>query len=283
MYYNVFGEKVSRARWKEMQNAAKNRRELIAAGFDRRQLFKMGLLTSAGYLVAKKGLSARWGSMIPEMQAASPSVTAFVQAMPIMPVKRTVNSLNPAPQVQPNTAGGEARTRPHQALTLFPPQQLYTLTAKAAQVSVHPNLPLQTLWTYDGFSPGPTFVSTYVVPVLVRTFTQLPLASQNGGFGLPSVTRHLHNGHTPSESDGFPCDFFSAPNTSPFFLYDQHYPMQYAGILSTHPGTGDINEAVSTLWYHDHRVAFTAQNTYKGLVGYHLFFNQFDTGDETTG
>jgi hypothetical protein len=38
-----------------------------------------------------------------------------------------------------------------------------------------------------------------------------------------------------------------------------------------------------TSWYHDRRVAFTAQNTYKGLVGYHLFFNQFDTGEETTG
>ncbi len=283
MYYNVFGEKVSRARWKEMLDAAKNRRELIAAGFDRRQLFKMGLLTSAGYLVAKRGLSARWGSLIPEMQAASPSVTPFVQAMPVMTIKSEANNLNPAPTVAPNTAAGEARTRNHQALTLFPPQKLYTLVAQAAQVSVHPNLPLQTLWTYDGISPGPTIVSTYGQPILVRNFNQLPPASQNGGFGLPSVTRHLHNGHTPSESDGFPCDFFSAQNASSLYWYDQHYPMQYAGILSTHPGTGDINEALSTLWYHDHRVAFTAQNTYKGLVGYHLFFNQFDTGDETTG
>ena len=32
MYYNVFGEKVSRRRYKEMCAAAKNRRELIAAG-----------------------------------------------------------------------------------------------------------------------------------------------------------------------------------------------------------------------------------------------------------
>jgi len=154
---------------------------------------------------------------------------------------------------------------------------------RAKQVSVSPSLPAQTLWTYDGFSPGPTFVSYYGKPILVRNFNQLPPASQNGGFGLPSVTRHLHNGHTPSESDGFACDFFSAQNASPLYWYDQHYPMQYAGILSTHPGTGDINEALSTLWYHDHRVAFTAQNTYKGLVGYHLFFNNFDTGDETTG
>ncbi len=154
MYYNVFGEKVSRARWKEMENAAKNRRELIAAGFNRRDLFKMGLLTSAGYLVAKRGLSARWGSLVPEMQAASPPVTPFVQAMPMMPVKSEANNLNPAPTVAPNTAAGEARTRNHQALTLFPPQKFYKLTALAKQVSVSPSLPAQTLWTYDGFSPG---------------------------------------------------------------------------------------------------------------------------------
>jgi len=284
MYFNVFGEKVSRARYREMLNAQKNRREIIAAGLSRRELFKMGLLTSAGYLVAKGGLSARAEALSPVMQAASPSVAAFVQPMPIIPVKQAVQSLNPAPQVQPNTAGGEARTRPHQALTQFPPQQLYSLTQQAAQVSVHPKLPAQTLWTYDGISPGPTIVSHYGVPVLVRNFNQLPLASQNGGFGLPSVSRHLHNAHTPSESDGFPCDFFSAQNVSSLYWYDQHYPMQYAGVLSDHQSTGgDINEALSTLWYHDHRVGFTAQNTYKGLVGYHLFFNQFDSGDETTG
>ncbi len=39
---------------------AKNRRELIAAGLtSRRDLFKMGLLTSGGMLIAKNGLSAR--------------------------------------------------------------------------------------------------------------------------------------------------------------------------------------------------------------------------------
>src|SRR3989442_7261851 len=279
MYRNVIGEKVSRARFKEMLAAMENRRELIAAGLmNRRDLFKMGLLTSAGYLLAKRGLSARWGSLIPEMQAASPTVKPFVQPLPIMPIKQPVSSLNPAPQVQPNTAAGEARTRPHQALTIFPPQKFFTLIQQAAQISVHPQLPLQTLWTFDGVSPGPTFVSRYGVSILVRHFHQLPPASQNGGFGIPSVTTHLHNGHTPSESDGFACDFFEIGHWT-----DHHYPNVLAGILSTHPGTGDINESLSTLWYHDHRVGFTAQNTYKGLVGYHLFFNQFDTGDETTG
>src|ERR1700735_5222722 len=60
MYFNVYGEKVSRKRYREMVNAGKNRRELIAAGLtSRRDLCKMGLLTAGGMLVAKSGLSAR--------------------------------------------------------------------------------------------------------------------------------------------------------------------------------------------------------------------------------
>ena len=74
-----------------------------------------------------------------------------------------------------------------------------------------------------------------------------------------------------------------ATSLSRTFWYDQHYPNVLAGFASTHPPNGDINESMSTLWYHDHRVDFTAQNVYKGLAGFYLLFNQFDTGNETTG
>jgi FtsP/CotA-like multicopper oxidase with cupredoxin domain len=100
----------------------------------------------------------------------------------------------------------------------------------------------------------------------------------NTGFGLPSVTTHLHNGHTPSESDGNPCDFYG-----PGHFCDQYYPNVLAGFNSDHAPQGDINESLSTLWYHDHRVDFTSQNTYKGLIGFYCLFNQFDTGDEESG
>ena len=50
--------KRNRRKEKEKQTAANNRAELIAAGFKRRDLLKMGLLTSAGMLIPKKGLSA---------------------------------------------------------------------------------------------------------------------------------------------------------------------------------------------------------------------------------
>jgi hypothetical protein len=125
MYFNVFGEKVSRARYREMVNAAKNRRELIAAGLtSRRDLMKMGLLTAGGMLVAKSGLSARtigWQEQtnnppssgqntspgtnqncVPGNQTASPPTRAFIEALPIMPLARKVSSLTPAPTEDPN-------------------------------------------------------------------------------------------------------------------------------------------------------------------------------------
>ena len=42
----------------------------------------------------------------------------------------------------------------------------------------------------------------------------------------------------------------------------------------------DPNEALGTLWYHDHRFDFTAQNTYKGLTGMAIFYDDVDSGDE---
>src|SRR5437867_403987 len=183
-------------REKAIWNATKNRRELLAAGLSRRELFKLGLLTSAGYLVVKSGLSARADDM-----PTSPPTRAFIEPLPIPALKQPVLSLTPAPMVAPNTAAGEGRTRLHQALTQFPPQKLYEVHQRAAQVSVSPDLPLQTLWGFDGMVPGPTYVARYGEPMLVRNFNDLPPAELNGGFGLPSVSTHLHNSHTPSESD----------------------------------------------------------------------------------
>jgi FtsP/CotA-like multicopper oxidase with cupredoxin domain len=293
MYFNHRGERVSRARWKEMYQAFQNRQELVKAGLtSRRDLMRLGLLTAGGLLIPKRGLSwgdnnCRYGSTGCG-NCASPPTTPWTMSMPIMPVKQTTTALSgPAPSINPNLtinpATGmpyEGRTRAHQAPPLgfpFPTSTLYEVHQRAAQVQVSPSLPLQTLWTFDGVSPGPTYVARYGTPFIVRNYNDLP--TDNGGFGLNSVTTHLHNGHTPSESDGFPCDYFAAGQ-----YYDQYYPNVLAGFNSTHISTnGDINESLSTLWYHDHRENFTSQNVYKGLLGFYLLFNNYDTGDETTG
>ena len=229
--------KRNRRREKEIKNAAKNRREIIAARLSRRDMIKAGLLTSAGYLIQKNGLSARaqfgggsfgdcdrrwWDGSGGNGTPVSPPTTPFLEPLVIPPIAQSVASLSPAPTVAPNTAAGEARTRNHQALTTLPPVKFYEVHQREQLVSMHPQLPLQRLWTFNGTAPGPTYVARYGEPILVRNFNDLP--ANNGGFGIQSVSTHLHNGHTPSESDGFPCDFFGQGK-----WYDQHYPNVLAG------------------------------------------------------
>ena len=275
---------------KSLAIARKNRLEIVKAQLNRREMLKAGLIGSSGYLVFKNGLS-QWASGMAwarggDSSSTSPPVTPFVEPLPIMPVKQPVATLSgPTPTIAPNTAAGEGRTRPHQAFGAyptkftFPPAKKFEVHQRLANVIMSPNLPAQPIWGFDGLYPGPTYFARYGEDMLVRNFNDLPPPAQNGGFGMPSVTTHLHNAHTPSESDGFPCDFYS-----PGQFYDHHYPNALAGFGSTHKQTnGDINESLGTLWYHDHRVDFTSQNVYKGLTGFYCLFNQFDTGNEQTG
>ena len=283
----------NRRREKEQVDAAKNRREIIKAGLSRREMMQMGLLTTAGLLIPKRGLSARSLNSAGEPLGwlPSPPAAAFAQPLFIPPIAQPVAQsalTGPPPQLAPNRtinpATGlpfEGRTRDHQAFTQFAPQKFYEVHQREALISVHPDFPAQRLWTFNGTVPGQTYVAKYGEPILVRNYNDLP--DDNGGFGKQSVSTHLHNGHTPSESDGFPCDFFEQGQ-----YYDQHYPNVLAGVLSTHIAQGgDIKETMSTLWYHDHRVDFTAQNVYKGLAGFYYLFsrdpNLHDTGNEATG
>ena len=184
----------------------------------------------------------------------SPPTRAFVDPLPISPVKRPVAGLSPAPTIQPNNAGGEGRTRPHQAFApplnkffpVFPPPKLFEVSQRAADVLVSPDLPVQNLWGFDGIVPGPTYHARYGEGMLVRNRNQLP--ADNGGFGIPQVSTHLHNLHTPSESDGFPGDYFPNPENPAIAnatYYDHHYPNVLAGfsVAPTAPN-GDINESL---------------------------------------
>ncbi len=277
--------KRDKTREKESIIAAKNRRELIAAGLNRRDLLKMGLLTSAGMLIPKLGLSARpltSAGYIDNTPQSRPT-TPWVETMPRLTIKQPTTTLTgPPPQAAPNTAAGESRTVTHQAFSQFTPQKLYEVHQKAFLAKASPSFQNQTtLWGYDGIFPGPLFVARYGEPILVRHYNDLPI-NDNHGFGLESTSTHLHNGHTPPESDGYPCYF----NPSGKF-YDHHYPNVLAGFASTHPGAGDIRESMHTLWYHDHRFDYTSQNVYKGLAGmFNLFHPEnsaYDTGNENTG
>lgn len=281
---------------RERYNACRNRREIVEAQLSRREMMRMGLLTSAGLLVAKNGLSVRAQTVATEPaqepeasgltgQCVSPFTAPHVDDFVRMTVKvPETQPLIPTPTIAFNNAAGEGRTRNHQAVTPFPPTKQYRVVQQEAQVMIHRDLDPITIWGFDGTSPGPLYHAFYGEPILVRNVNQLPFPPFSDGFGNREVTTHLHNGHTPSESDGFPCDYFPNPQVPAIanaFFYDHYYPNILAG-FSTPPFAplGDPNESMSTLWYHDHRVDFTAQNVYKGLAGMYSLFNNKDNNNE---
>ena len=127
-------------------------------------------------------------------------------------------------------------------------------------------MPYTRMWGYGGMCPGPTIRAKYGEPILVRFENQLPAG--HFGVGLPSISTHLHNGNTASESDGYPGDYVDS---------GQHRDHHYANA----PAGGDPREIMNTLWYHDHRQDFTAQNVAAGLAGFYLLTDELDSGDET--
>src|SRR3954449_1265600 len=104
---------------------------------------------------------------------------------------------------------------------------------REAPHTFHPDLPANTVWGFDGVFPGPVFHARYGEPVLVRIHNDLPAVHED--FGMPQTSTHLHNGHTASESDGFPEDYYN-----PGLFKDFHYPNTLAG--------GDPAEALGFLW-----------------------------------
>jgi FtsP/CotA-like multicopper oxidase with cupredoxin domain len=286
--------------------AFERRQELVASGLTRRDLVKMGALTAGG---VGGGLVAAGTSRADDPGGSLPPLASFVQPLTVPPVlpERSAADLTPAPTDAPNRATNpatnlpfEGRSEAHQSRDQFPPQAfLQTRIAANPAAVVHPDLPPQTVWGFNlgdadlstdpALSPGPILVMRYGRPMVVRRINALPPPAQNGGFGVPEVSTHLHNFHSAPDSDGGPCD----PVQQRFFsrgqYYDYFYNMQFAGWNSTLPQgnvpgvRGNVQEALGFLWYHDHRVDHTAENTYKGLVGPAIAFNDFDTGDETTG
>lgn len=316
MYYDSDKKKISRARWKAMQNALHNRLELVKAGLTRRDLMKMGLMTGAGILIPKVGLTHAWASCNPGdcKPGCSPQpARIFVDPLPIPPQLPARPLTDPGlqfgapPQICPNNAINPATGLPFegrgqfngtlisgsdcfQFFNQYPPQMFFVERMRANpnfRITSDTSIPAQTIWGFNqggsdpsdaAIFPGPTIVTHYQTPWLTRRFNELPDQSQNGGFGVPEVSTHLHNFHSGPESDGGPCRWFFRGQ-----YFDYYHTAQQAGFASDHQPNGDINESLSTMWYHDHRIDHTAENTYKGLEAFHLIFNQFDTGNETTG
>ena len=83
---------------------------------------------------------------------------------------------------------------------------------KQAEVQIVPDYGTTTVWGFNGQVPGPLIRANYGQPVLVRYYNDLPSVKKPApqGFGIAEITTHLHNAHTPFESDGNPVDFINS-------------------------------------------------------------------------
>ncbi len=170
-------------------------------------------------------------------------------------------------------------------------------TTKGIKVKFHRNFPEQnknSVWTFDGTMPPKLLMARYGEPILFRHYNGLPIdVSANNGFGMHTITTHEHNGHNPAESDGFAAAYFY-----PGQYYDYRWPMTLAGTDSINTGAtdnwagmpngvggikkvrGDWHETMSTHWFHDHMLDFTAQNVYKGNAAMMNYYSAIDRGNE---
>lgn len=170
-------------------------------------------------------------------------------------------------------------------------------TTHGIEVRFHPNMPIQdplALWTFDGTFPPKLLMARYGEPLIMRHYNALPIdVSANRGFGLHTISTHEHNGHNPAESDGYTNAFFF-----PGQFYDYRWPMTLAGtdtinVTASDPKAGmptddggienikgDWHETMSTHWFHDHMLDFTAQNVYKGNAAMMNYYSSLDRGNE---
>ena len=170
-------------------------------------------------------------------------------------------------------------------------------TTSGINIRFHPLMPEQdqtSLWTFDGTLPPKLLKVRYGEPVLMRHYNALPIdVSANRGFGVHTLSTHEHNGHSPAESDGYTNAFFF-----PGQFYDYRWPIPLAGHDSINTDAsdpragapdgrggitmvpGDWRETMSTHWFHDHMLDFTAQNVYKGDVAMMNYYSALDRGNE---
>ena len=141
------------------------------------------------------------------------------------------------------------------------PIKVYKVPIREVFRQLRPDAPFPArMYGYAGMVPGPMLKMRLGQPVVVRYENHLDA----------EVSVHLHGGHSPSHSDGFPSfyvlqgkarDYFY-PNILP--LHESQHQPEADGGSRYYP---DMGESQSTMWYHDHGMDATGYNVSKGLAG----------------
>jgi len=215
------------------------------------------------------------------------------------------------PFLNPVTGRGPIEGRPpgevfaHQRWNEFFPKVGYVMSigqiAPGTRFDPHfPALNANAVWTYgkgrfqQGQLPPMLIKGRYGEPILTRIYQNLPvLRGQNGGFGLNETQLHFHNAHNGAESDGaanvhhFPGTFYDYRWSTTLARRDKintqatdrraSGPDGNGGLVNV---AGDFRELQGTMWAHDHRFFFTAEDVYKGNLMMINYYSGPDRGNE---
>ncbi len=242
-------------------------RDMEAAGITRRDLFKMGLTSGVGGLVAIGGASfipnlaqaakttglvispvckKPWSEPL-VIPAALQSVASFVGPQAgEFPTKETIYRYHAGcGELGEMEYFTDARKEPFQRWNELNGANatMYELECREFDWNFYPDEEYPNFnskaWGYkdlNSTSIGITRLNAYYgQPIVMRMYNALPMVDENGvggdnqGFGINQISPHCHNLHNPAESDGGPDRFFDSGQ-----FYDFWYPMQRAGFASTH-------------------------------------------------
>jgi FtsP/CotA-like multicopper oxidase with cupredoxin domain len=209
-------------------------------GMSRRRMLgvggALGLMAGSG-LSASAVLARRPSFTGAELRSAVPLPPPFQVPLPIPAVLKPVSTSGPADR--------------------------YEITQYEASAEILPGL-RTPLWTYGGTFPGPTIETRRGRPVTVTHRNELQ---------VPTVV-HLHGGRTPADSDGYPTDLVLPEGWHDASQHTGHgsgmYDPRAVVTKLTRDYTFPLDQRPTLLWYHDHRMDFTAPAIWRGLAGLHI-------------
>ena len=131
----------------------------------------------------------------------------------------------------------------------------YEVTALPSSARILPGLSTG-IWGYNGSFPGPTIEARRSRRVSLRLRNALPVP----------IVNHLHGGRTPVASDGYPTDLVLPAGFVPPHMHDARASVVQEEREYVYPN----EQRAATLWYHDHRMDFTAPQVWRGLAGFYI-------------
>ncbi|WP_035696827.1 multicopper oxidase family protein, partial [Glycomyces tenuis] len=210
----------------------------MTEGISRRRMLGIGAglgAVTVGGLALSAGWARRPAATGAELRSEVPLPEAFSVPLPIPPVLAPVES----------TAEGDR----------------YEIAQREVEAEILPGFSTR-LWTYEGSFPGPTIESRRGVQTTVLHRNELP---------VPTVV-HLHGGRTPAASDGYPTDLVLPGEWSEHSGHVGHgMADDRAVVTNVQREYGfPLDQRATMLWYHDHRMDFTAPAVWRGLAGMHF-------------